>query len=118
MQVLAQKISKMESKIDYNSKVGLTPKSTIQHFWSAEWHTFGSQPEGIGIRLKHILFDFLAIRTCPSSNLLGSINRDWISKLSILFHALRFPLFLTPLSSIFSLTLKRFWRLVLIIFFL
>ena len=67
MQVLAQKISKMESKIDYNSKVGLTPKSTIQHFWSAEWHTFGSQPEGIGIRLKHILFDFLAIRMRPNS---------------------------------------------------
>ena len=37
------------------------------HFQSAEWHTFGPWPEGIGITLKHIIFNFLVIRTRPSS---------------------------------------------------
>ena len=55
-----------------NSKAGLASKSAIRHFWSADrhfqrakWHTLGFWPEGIWVTLKHILFDFLAIRTHP-----------------------------------------------------
>ena len=57
-----------------NLKVGLAPKSAEwhfgsadQHFWSAEWHKLGPLLRGIKIKLKHILFDLLEIRTCPSS---------------------------------------------------
>ena len=63
----------------------------------------------------HPFFNFLVIRMRSSSysdrlnyfsSPPASINRDWISKFRTLFHALRFPLFLTPLSGIFSLMLK------------
>ena len=63
----------------------------------------GPRPEGIWINLKHILFDFLKIKTRPSSysdylaiflSLPTSINSGWISKFGTLFQALRFPLFL------------------------
>ena len=49
-----------------NSKAGLTPKSAIRHFWSAdrhfqsaEWHTLGFWLDNLRVTLKHILFDFL-----------------------------------------------------------
>ena len=42
-------------------------RSAEQHFPSAEWHTFGPWPEDIGITLKDIIFNFLVIRTRPSS---------------------------------------------------
>ena len=44
--------------MDQNSEVGPAPKRVIQHFWSADWHKFGPQPEGAWIELKHILFQF------------------------------------------------------------
>ena len=47
-----------------NSKAGLAPKRHIQ---SAEWHTLGFWLDGIWVTLKHILFNFLAIRMRPSS---------------------------------------------------
>ena len=69
-----KKEKEKESKMHPNSKVGLAPKSAIQyfssadrHFQSAKWHTIGLRPEGIGVSLKHIIFNFLAIRTRPSS---------------------------------------------------
>ena len=133
MQVSVQENLKKVSKMHLNSKVGLAPKSAIWYFWSvdrhfwsaerhfqsAEWHTLRLWPNSIRVTIKHILFDFLAIKMRPNSyssklffsSLPASVNRDWISKFSILFHALRFLIFLTPRSSIFSLTLKRFWRL-------
>ena len=120
----SKNLKKMESKTHPNSKARLAPKSP--HFWSAErhfqsakWHALGFWPDGIRVTLKHILFYFLAIRTCLGSysdrlnyffesSSLAFINRYWISKFSTLFYTLRFPLFLTPLSGILSLTLKRF----------
>ena len=81
---------------------GLTPKNACRHFSSVDWHKLGPRLESTWIRLKHIIFYFLEIRTRPSSysdhlanfsNTTASINRGWISKFSTLFHALRFPLF-------------------------
>ena len=120
MQVPTQKISKKESKMDQNSNTGPAPKRAIWHFWSADWHKLGPWPKGTWIKLKYILFDFLEIRMRPNlySNHLAkflntptSINRGCISEFNTLFHALRFPLFLTLLSIILTLTLKKFYRL-------
>ena len=92
-----KKTLKKESKINQNPNEGPAPKRAIQHFWSANRHKFGPQPEGTWIKLKQILFDFLEIRTHPSSysdhlanfsNIPTSINRGYISKFSTLFHAL------------------------------
>ena len=96
---------------------GLTPKNACRHLSSVDWHKLGPWLESTWIRLKHIIFYFLEIRTRPSSysdhlanflNTTASINKGWISKFSTLFHALRFPLFLTLLSIILPLTLKTF----------
>ena len=129
MQDLVQKISKKESKTDWNSEAGLAPKSARRHFWSAarhfssaEWHKIGPRLEGIWIKLKHILFDFLEIRTHPSlysdhlaifSSLPTSINRCWISKF-------RTGSKISPFSDsfLFPLTLKTFWGSCLRNFFI
>ena len=53
--------------MDQNSNVGPAPKRAIRHFWSANWHKFGPRPGGTWIKIKHILFDFLEIRSRPNS---------------------------------------------------
>ena len=39
--------------------------SAKRHFQSDKWQTLGFWPDDIRVMLKHILFDFLAIRTRP-----------------------------------------------------
>ena len=83
--------------MDQNLNTRLAPKRAIQHFCSADWHKFGPWPEGTLIEIKHIIFDFLEIRTRLSlyydhlaifANILAFINRECLSKFSTLFHAL------------------------------
>ena len=88
-----------------NSAMRWASKNTIWHFWSAnrhfqsaEWHPFGLWPNSLQVPIRHILFDFFIerrtpIRTLPIvayfPSILGSINRERISKFSTLFYALR-----------------------------
>ena len=88
-----------------NTKVQLASTSAIRQFWSAdqhfqsaEWHLLRLWPDDHRVTIKHILFDFLARGCIPVRILIivayilsipTSINRDWISKFSTLFYALR-----------------------------
>ena len=57
-----------------NTEGHLAPKSTIQHFWSAErhfkwakWSPFGLWPNSLWMTIRHTLFDLFAegcIRIC------------------------------------------------------
>ena len=128
MQVPVKKNLKKESKTDWNLKGGLAHSALLEcwtalgkcHFPSTEWHKIGPRPEGIWIKLKHLLFYFLEIRTHPNSysdhlaifsSLPTSINRGCISKFRRLFMLFDFLSFWLSFSIIFSLTLKTFWRL-------
>ena len=106
MQVPAQKNSKKESKLDQNSNAGPAPKRPIWHSWSADRHKCGARLEGFWFKINLTFYDFLEIRTCPSSysdhlanfsNIPASINRGCLSKFSRLFHAFWPPLFLASL---------------------
>ena len=74
MQVSAQKTLKQESKMDLNVNTGLAPKRAIrhscsanQHFPSPDWHKLEVRLEDSWIEINLTLFDFLEIRTRPSS---------------------------------------------------
>ena len=76
--------------MDQNSNERQAPKRAI-------WHKFGPRLKGTWIEIKHILFQFLEIKTRPSKhfdhlanffNILASINRGYISKFSTFFHTL------------------------------
>ena len=97
MQGLAQENLKKESKMHSSTKVRLMSKSTIRHFWnanwhfqSAEWNPFELWPNSLRVPIRHILFDVFAKRRVPICTLLvvayflsilASINRGWISKI-------------------------------------
>ena len=124
MQGSAQGNLKNESKMHPNTKVWSAPKSTIRHFWSAdrhfksaELHSFGLWPNSFRVSIRHTLFDFFAERRVPICILLvvayflsipGFINRDWISKFSGLFYALRETLSHTPKFLIFLIPILIF----------
>ena len=123
-EVPAQKTSKKESKVDYNSNTGPAPKKAIWHSWSTNWHKCRPQPQGTWIEINLILFDFLEIRTCLSSyfdhstnfsNIPTSINRglEDASQNSTHFFMLSDPPSLWLFSSfLFPFTLKTFRRLL------
>ena len=77
-----------ESKTHPNTKVCSASKSTIRHFWSAEFSPFGLWPNSLRVTIRHTIFYLLAegwvlihvlhVRALFWS-LLASINRDWIS---------------------------------------
>ena len=103
-----------------NMKVRLAPKSTIQHFWSAdqhfksaELHSFGLWPNSLWVPKRHTIFDFIAkrrvsIRILPIVayflSILVSINRDQISKFNTFFYTQRE----TPFHTLKFLT-PPFW---------
>ena len=117
MQGLAQENLKMDST-HLNMKVQSVSKSTIRQFWSAEWHfksaklhSFRLWPNFLQVLIRHSLFD-LCVERCISIRILLvvayflsipiSINKDWISKFSTLFYALRGH-FLTLLNCLYFL---------------
>ena len=118
MQDLAQENLKKESKMHPSTKVCLVSKSTIRHFWSADWHSFGLWPNSCRVPINQILFDFftkklilirILLVVAYFLSILASINKDWISKFNIFFYALgETPFhnlkFLTPFL-VFSLKL-------------
>ena len=72
MQVSAQENLKKESKMHPNTKVQLASTSAIRQFWSAdqhfqsaEWHLLRLWLDGLWVRIKHIIFDFLAEGRVP-----------------------------------------------------
>ena len=89
MQVLAQKSSKKESKLDQNSNANLASKSADRHlasanrhFLNADWPKSSAWPGDPLIEIKPVFFRFLEIRTCSNSylisfslSILTSINR-------------------------------------------
>ena len=127
MQGPAQGNLKKESKMHPNTKVQSAPKSTIWHFKSAKLHYFGIWPNSLRVPIRHTLFDFFAESLVPIRillvvayflSILVSINRDWISKFSRLFYALRetlshapkFIIFLIPIMIFSQVRIFRFQR--------
>ena len=51
---------KREFKMHPNMEVRLESKSTIQHFWSAEWPLFGLWPNFFRVMIRYTLFDLFA----------------------------------------------------------
>ena len=116
MQGPAQENLKNESKTHPSMKVRLASKSTIRHFWSAEWHfqsaewhPFGLWPNSLRVTIRHIHFDFFIERRVPICilpivayflSILATINRDWISKFSTFFYALGETHFHTHISDL------------------
>ena len=55
-----QKTLKKESKMHQNMKERLASKSTIRHFWSAEWPPFGLWPNSPRVMIRHTIFNLFA----------------------------------------------------------
>ena len=51
---------KREFKMHPNMEVRLESKSTIQHFWSAEWPLFGFWSNSFRVIIRYTLFDLFA----------------------------------------------------------
>ena len=104
MQGPTQERLKKESKTQPNTKVKSSSKSTIRHFWSADWHfksaklhSFGLWPNSLRVPIRHTLYDFFTKGHVPIHillvvayflSILVSINRDSISKFNTFFDAL------------------------------
>ena len=115
---------KKESKMHPNTNVRSTPKSTIRHFWSANWHFksaelhfFGLWPNSLLVPIRHTLFDFFAKRRVPIRilsmvayflSIPVSINRDWIPKFRTFYYTLGETSFHT-----FKIFTPFFWYLLL-----